>query len=82
LKLIAILAVVLGAAALLGTRSDTPFVRWGIIIALAGVLLMAASALFTARGVYFGIALAGAGIAAYYYGRLVRHERLFVAKPK
>lgn len=82
MKLIAIAAIVLGLGALIGTRRDTPFIRWGIIVTLAGVLLMAASALFTFRGVTVGIALALAGVAAYYYGRLVRKEQLFVAKPK
>ncbi|HZZ65236.1 MAG TPA: hypothetical protein VFE17_07055 [Candidatus Baltobacteraceae bacterium] len=82
MKIIAIAAIVLGLGALIGTRRDTPFIRWGIIVTLAGVLLMAASALFTFRGVTFGIALALAGVGAYYYGRLVRKEQLFVAKPK
>jgi hypothetical protein len=82
LKIIAIAAIVLGLGALIGTRRDTPFIRWGIIVTLAGVLLMAASALFTFRGVTFGIVLALAGVGAYYYGRLVRKEQLFVAKPK
>lgn len=82
MKLFVILAVVLGAAALFGTRRETPFLRWGIVLALAGVLFMATAALFTARGIFFGIVLALAGVAAYYYGRLVRKESLFVTKPK
>ena len=82
MKFIALAGIVLGLLALVGTRRDTPFIRWGIIIMLGGVLLMAASAVFTFRGVTFGIALALAGVAAYYYGRLVRKEQLFVAKPK
>jgi hypothetical protein len=81
-KFIALAGIVLGLLALAGTRRDTPFIRWGIIIMLGGVLLMAASAVFTFRGVTFGVALALAGVAAYYYGRLVRKEQLFVAKPK
>lgn len=80
MKIIAIAAIVLGLGALIGTRRDTPFIRWGIIITLVGVLLMAASAIFTFRGVTFGIALAILGVAAYYYGRLVRREHLFVTK--
>lgn len=82
MRLIAIIAAVLGAAALLGTRRDTPFIRWGIVIALGGVLLTATSAVFTARGVFFGIVLAALGVSAYYYGRFVRREQLFVSKPK
>jgi hypothetical protein len=82
MKLIVIVAVLLGLGALFGTRRDTPFMRWGIVIALAGMLLMASSAFFTFRGVTFGIALAFIGVAAYYFGRLVRKEQLFVAKPK
>jgi hypothetical protein len=81
-KIIAIAAIVLGLGALIGTRRDTPFVRWGIILTLAGVLLMAASALFAVRSVIAGIALALIGVGAYYYGRLVRREQLFVSKPK
>lgn len=82
MKLIAIVAIVMGVAALFGTRRDTPFMRWGIVLTLVGVLLMASSALFTFRGVTYGIALALAGVAAYYFGRLVRKEQLFVGKSK
>ena len=81
MKFIALAAIVL-LLTLVGTRRDTPFIRWGIIIMLGGVLVMAASAIFTFRGVTLGIVLAIAGVAAYYYGRLVRKEQLFVAKPK
>lgn len=80
MKIIAIAAVVLGLGALIGTRRDTPFIRWGIVITLAGVLVLATSALFTFRGVTFGIVLAVIGVGAYYYGRLVRREQLFVTK--
>lgn len=80
MKIIALAAIVLGLGALVGTRRDTPFIRWGIITTLVGVLLMAASAIFTFRGVTFGIVLAFLGVAAYYYGRLVRREHLFVIK--
>jgi hypothetical protein len=82
MKFIALAAIVLGLVTLVGTRRDTPFIRWGIVIMLGGVLLMAASTVFTFRGVTFGIVLALAGAAAYYYGRLVRKEQIFVAKPK
>ena len=82
MKLLIIAAVVLGAGMLLGTRRDTPFTRWGIAAAIAGVMLIAASAIFTIRGVLFGSVLAFAGIAVYYYGRIARRERLFLSKPK
>jgi hypothetical protein len=82
LKLLVIVAVVLGAGALFGTRRDTPFMRWGIVLALVGLLVMLSSAIFTMRAVTFGIALALIGVGAYYFGRLVRKEQLFVAKPK
>lgn len=82
MKIIAIAAIILGLGALAGTRRDTPFIRWGIVITLAGVLLMALAALFTLRSVTFGIVLALIGVASYYYGRLVRREQLFVSKPK
>lgn|GEM_PF-2729791 len=80
MKIIAIAAIVLGLGALLGTRRDTPFIRWGIILTLVGVLLMSASALFAVRSVLFGIALAIIGVLAYYYGRLIKREQLFVSK--
>ena len=82
MKLLVIAAIVLAAGSLLGTRRDTPFLRWSIVIVLAGILLIASSALFTVRGVTFGIALALAGAAVYFYGRLGRNERLFVSKTK
>lgn len=80
MKIIAIAAIVLGLGALFGTRRDTPFIRWGIVVTLAGVLLMAASTIFAMRSVVFGIVLALIGVVAYYYGRLVRREQLFVKK--
>jgi len=79
-KLIAIAALLLGAGMLAGTRGNTPFIRWGIVIALAGVLLTLTSALFTVRGVAAGTILAAAGVAVYYYGRVARKERLFVPR--
>jgi hypothetical protein len=80
MKIIAIAAIVLGLGALFGTRRDTPFIRWGIVLTLTGVLLMGASSIFAVRSVLFGIALAIIGVLAYYYGRLVRREQLFVSK--
>lgn len=82
MKLLVIVAVVLGLGALFGTRRDTPFMRWGILLALAGLLLMLSATFFTFKGVTFGIALALIGVGAYYFGRIVRKEQLFVAKPK
>ena len=82
MKLLLIAAVILGAALLAGTRRETPFIRWGIVAALAGVLLIATSAIFTIRGLAFGAVLAFAGGALYYYGRIARRERLFLSKPK
>ena len=82
MKLLLIAAVILGAGMLFGTRRDTPFMRWGIVGTLAGVLLIAASAIFTVRGVFFGGVLALAGVAVYYYGRLARREQLFITRPK
>lgn len=82
MKLLVIVAVVLGLGALFGTRRDTPFMRWGIILALAGLVVMLSSTLFAFRAVTIGIVLALIGVGAYYFGRLVRKEQLFVAKPK
>lgn len=65
---------------LFGTRKDTPFIRWGVIIALAGILLTLTSAIFTVRGVAFGTILAVVGVAVYYYGRFARKERIFVSR--
>jgi hypothetical protein len=81
-KLIVIAAVILGIGMLAGTRKDTPFIRWGVIMALVGVLLTLTSAIFTIRGIAFGTILAVVGVLVYYYGRFARHERIFVAKPK
>jgi hypothetical protein len=81
-KFVVIAAIVLGFGMLAGTRKDTPFIRWGVVVALAGVLLTLTSAIFTVRGIAFGSILAVIGVLVYYYGRLVRHERIFVAKPK
>ena len=82
MKTILIAAIVLGAGLLFGTRRETPFMRWGIVATLAGVLLIATSAIFTVRGVLFGAVLAFAGVCVYYYGRLARREQLFISKPK
>lgn len=80
MKLVALLALVLGASLLFGTRKDTPFIRWGVVIALVGLLLTLTSALFTVRGIAFGTILAIVGVAVYYYGRVVRKERIFVSR--
>lgn len=79
-KLIVLAAVVLGFGMLLGTRKDTPFIRWGVVIALAGVLLTLTSAIFTVRGIAAGTILAIIGVGVYYYGRFARKERLFVSR--
>lgn len=80
MKFIVIAALVLGAGMLFGTRKDTPFIRWGVIIALAGVLLTLTSAVFTVRGVAFGTILAAIGVVVYYYGRFARKEQIFVSR--
>lgn len=80
MKLFVIVAVVLGLGMLFGTRKDTPFIRFGVIIALLGILLTLTSAIFTVRGLAFGTILAIAGVLVYYYGRLVRKERIFVSR--
>ncbi|HKU66974.1 MAG TPA: hypothetical protein VJP85_04265 [Candidatus Baltobacteraceae bacterium] len=52
------------------------FIRWGLVIALIGIVLT-----FTAfRGMRFGAILIVAGVAVYYYGRFVRKERIFVSR--
>lgn len=80
MKFIVIVAVVLGIGMLMGTRKDTPFIRWGVIIALVGILLTLTSAIFTIRGLAFGTILAIVGVGVYYYGRLARKERIFVSR--
>lgn len=82
MKLIVIGALLLGVALLAGTRKDTPFIRWGVIIALTGLLLTLTTAMFTVRGIAFGTVLGVVGVAVYYYGRYARKERIFIAKPK
>jgi drug/metabolite transporter (DMT)-like permease len=76
MKLLALGAVLVAAVMLLGTRRDTPFIRWGMALALLGILLVVTSA----RAISAGAVLAILGACAYYYGRLVRHEQIFVAK--
>jgi hypothetical protein len=52
------------------------FIRWGMLIALAGVILT-----FTAfRGLKIGAILVIVGIGLYYYGRFARKERIFVSR--
>lgn len=80
MKLLAIVAVVLGFGVLSGTRRETPFIRWGVILALTGVVLAFTSALFTLGSIKIGFILAVAGVAAYAFGRVVRKERLFVSR--
>lgn len=80
MKFVIIIALVLGFGMLAGTRKDTPFIRWGVIIALLGLLLTLTSAFFTIRGLAFGTILAIIGVAVYYYGRLARKERIFVSR--
>ena len=54
------------------------FIRWGMLIALAGIVLT-----FTAfRGLKIGAILILVGVALYYYGRFARKEKIFVARPK
>lgn len=73
-------ALALGGLMLLATNRNTPFMRWGLVIALAGVLLTLTSTMFTVRGIAFGTILAFAGLVVYYYGRFARKERLFVSR--
>jgi hypothetical protein len=80
LKIVLIIAILMGVALLAGTRKDTPFIRWGVIIALAGILLTLTSAVFTIRGIGFGAILAIIGVAVYYYGRVARKEQIFVSR--
>jgi hypothetical protein len=74
-KLLLLLAVLVAGAALFAARKGTPFLRWGIILVVAGVLLISSTAIFAARGVKFGAVLLAIGAAVYAYGR-VRNERL------
>lgn len=80
MKLLVIAALVLGIAMLAGTRKDTPFIRWGVVIALLGIVLTFTSAIFTVRGLAFGTILAVIGVAIYYYGRFARKERIFISR--
>lgn len=57
-------------------KGSNVFIRWGLVIALIGIVLT-----FTAfRGMRFGAILIVAGVAVYYYGRFVRKERIFVSR--
>lgn len=74
MKLLLLLAALAAGAALIATRRGTPFLRWGIICVVAGVLLMSSTAIFAARGVKAGAILLVIGVGVYAYGR-VRNER-------
>lgn len=80
MKFIVFGALLLGIAMLTGTRKDTPFIRWGVIIALTGLLLTLTTAMFTVRGIAFGTVLGVVGVAVYYYGRYARKERIFISR--
>jgi hypothetical protein len=54
------------------------FIRWGMLISLAGILLT----LTAFRGLKIGAILVIVGVALYYYGRFARKERIFVSKSK
>lgn len=75
-----LIAAVLACAALFATRRATPFLRWGIVCAVLGVLLISSAALFAVRGVMYGAVLLGIGACIYGYGRVVRRERFFVSR--
>jgi hypothetical protein len=56
------------------------FIRWGMIVALAGVLLTVTSARFLFGGLKLGAILVLAGVGMYYYGRFARKESIFVTR--
>ena len=80
MKIAIVLALIIGGVSLLGTRHNTPFIRLGIVLAVAGVLVASTTALFAARSLMFGLFVFLAGAAVYYYGRLVRREQLVLPK--
>ncbi|HET7814680.1 MAG TPA: hypothetical protein VFL13_09945 [Candidatus Baltobacteraceae bacterium] len=76
MKMLLLLALLAAGAALIAARKGTPFLRWGIVVAVAGVLLISSAAIFTARGVMYGTVLVAIGLVIYGYGRVFRNERL------
>jgi hypothetical protein len=52
------------------------FIRWGMLLAVAGILLTFAAF----RGMKFGAILIVIGAGLYYYGRFARKERIFVSR--
>ncbi len=65
------------------TRPSSPkdssvFIRWGLLIALAGIVLT-----FSAfHGMKIGAILIVVGVVLYYYGRFARKEQIFVSKQR
>jgi hypothetical protein len=51
-------------------------IRWGMLIALAGIVLSVTAF----RGLKIGAILIVIGVALYYYGRFARKERIFVSR--
>ncbi len=81
MKPIAILIAIIGIAFLTRTSRNTPFLRYGLIVALLGSLVFVSPVLFAARAIPLGLAFFVAGSIVYYYGRLFRGERFFLSKP-
>lgn len=76
-----LLVLVIGIVFLTRTARQTPFLRWGLILAVLGAVVFMSPVLFAARAVPVGIAFFALGAVAYYYGRFVRGERFFFSKP-
>lgn len=80
MKILLLFAVLAGGTVLLGNRRERPFISWGVVLAVAGVLLASTTVLFATRSLVAGVVLLAAGAAVYYYGRVVRRERLVLPK--
>jgi len=76
-----VLVLVVGIVFLTRTGRQTPFLRWGLILAVLGAVVFMSPVLFAARAVPVGVALFAVGGVVYYYGRFVRREQFFFSKP-
>ncbi len=56
------------------------FIRWGVFIALVGVLLTFTLGRLLLGGLRVGAVLIVVGVALYYFGRFARKERIFISR--
>jgi hypothetical protein len=56
------------------------FIRWGVFIALIGIVLSFTLGRLLLGSLRVGAILTIVGVALYYYGRFARKERIFISR--